>query len=192
MAIRTLGITDHYVIQWDDAADPAANAVAKAVMRVCEADLTELGRYLPVGDGQRSVFRPHRIAVQVVNLPGEPTFGSADNHGYRPGEASFVHLNPFSAPGVQITDEYAGFLLVAEVSELMMGAYGWNAAGSQGEALSRVMAELLHPGAAGVYVNSWLGLSPATPSPTSAGPAAAPSPTVTTTSPAPRTIRRSG
>jgi hypothetical protein len=95
--------------------------------------------------------------VQIVNDPlGGPGFSSADQSGYSPGHQSRIRINPFSAPGVPITPDYAGFLLVAEVAELIVGFFGWDGGSGQGEALSRVMAEELHPASTSNFVNSWL------------------------------------
>ena len=68
-----------------------------------------------------------------------------------------IRINPFSTSGVTITNDFAGFLFVAEMTELVMVAfYDMDPGSSQGEALSRVMAEELHPASTFNWVNDWL------------------------------------
>ena len=79
--------------------------------------------------------------MQIVDL--------ADNRGGANNSytGSLVHafftirVGAINAAGGQISDDYARFLFVAELAEVLMRAYGWNPGDSRGEALSRVMAE---------------------------------------------------
>src|SRR5262245_38631290 len=144
MALQIAGQTTHFIVRYDDAVGAPAQAVANSVLRQCEADLLRLSFYLPFRLGDTFTHPP--IDIQIVNDPlGGPGFSSADNNGSSPGRQSRIRINPFSAPGVTISDDYAGFVFVAEMAELIMGFNAWDAGSSQGEALSRVMAEELHP-----------------------------------------------
>jgi hypothetical protein len=167
MALQIAGQTTHFIVRYDDAVSAPPLAVAKSVpalavansvLRQCEADLLRLSFYMPYrrgGGGDPFTHPP--IDIQIVNNPlGGPGFSSADNNGYSPDRQSLIRINPFSAPGVTISDDQAGFLFVAEMAELIMGFYAWDAGSSQGEALSRVMAEELHPSSTSNWVNLWL------------------------------------
>jgi hypothetical protein len=158
MALQIAGQTTHFIVRYDDAVGAPALAVANSVLRQCEADLLRLSFYLPFRlGGAGDPFTRPPIDVQVVNNPlGGPGFSSADNNGHFPGRQSIIRINPFSAPGVTISDDFAGFAFVAEMAELIMVSYAWDAGSSQGEALSRVMAEELHPSSTLNFVNQWL------------------------------------
>jgi len=158
MALQIAGQTTHFIVRYDDAVGAPALAVANSVLGQCEADLLRLSFYLPFRrGGAGDPFTHPPIDIQIVNDPlGGPGFSSADNNGHFPGRQSRIRINPFSAPGVRISDDFAGFAFVAEMAELIMGFYAWDAGSSQGEALSRVMAEELHPSSTSNWVNLWL------------------------------------
>lgn len=158
MALQIVGQTRHFIVRYDDAVGAPALVVANAVLALCEADLARLSVYLPYrrGDAGDPFVNPP-IDIQIVNdPPGGPGFSGGDNNGHFPGEQSRIRINPFSAPGVTITSDHAGFVFVAEMAELIMGFYAWDAGSSQGEALSLVMAEELHPTSTSNWVNPWL------------------------------------
>ena len=165
MTLQIAGEKTHFTIRYDDAVGAPALAVANMVLGLCEADLNRLSTYLPYqrGGGGDPFLHP-KIDIQIINDPvptpddptGGPPFASADESGGALGPRR-IRINPFSAPGVTITNDYAGFLFVAEMAELIMVAfYDMDPGSSQGEALSRVMAEELHPASAGNWVNDWL------------------------------------
>jgi hypothetical protein len=155
MTLVLAGETTHFAIRYDDAAAPAALAVANALLGSCEADLDKLLVHMPADLGG-----PRKIDLQVINNSvGGPGFASADNNGVAPGRLTVIRINPYAKPNVQITDDYAAFAFVAEMAEVLMSFYGWDAGSSQGEALSRVMAEELHPASAPNSVNTWLSFS---------------------------------
>jgi hypothetical protein len=158
MTLQIVNQTKHFIVRYDDSVGAAALAVANAVLRICEGDLLTLSVYMPYSrGGAGDPFVDPPIDVQIVNDPlNGPGFGEANNNGQFPGHQSRIRINPFSAANVQITDDFAGFLFVAEMSELLMGFYGWDGGSSQGEALSRVMAEDLHPASSFNFVNTWL------------------------------------
>jgi hypothetical protein len=159
MAQQTAGQTTHFIVQYDDAIGAPALAVANDVLAICELDLLKLTQSLPSHTGGLGdPFLNPKVVVNIVNDPLKlPGMGGAQNFGFSPGRPSLILINAFSSPNVAITADFAGFLFVAEMSELLMGFYGWDAASSQGEALSRVMAEELHPVSSSNFVNTWLG-----------------------------------
>jgi hypothetical protein len=158
MTLQIAGQTAHFTVRWDDSVGAPAKTVADAVLGLCEVDLARLTVSMPShsgGGGDPFVHPP--VDIQIFNdLVNGPGFGAGDNNGHIPGNQSRIRINPFSAAGVTITTDYAGFVFVAEMSELIMGFYGWDAGSSQGEALSRVMAEELHPASTSNWVNVWL------------------------------------
>ncbi len=160
MTLQILGQTTHFIVRYDDAAGAPGRAVAQALLNTVENDLARLAVHLPthMGEGGDPFLHP-TIDVQVLNIPLGPAFASADNNGFGPGRQSRIRINPFAAANTQITDDYAGFVFIAEMSELIMGFYGWNEGSGQGEALSRVMAEELHPASTSNFVNTWLAFS---------------------------------
>ncbi|MEO8111883.1 MAG: hypothetical protein ABI594_17680 [Ginsengibacter sp.] len=160
MTLLTIGETTHFNLVYDDRYPIDAAIVAMAILNSCEKDLFKLAAYMPyaAGFGQDPFIPPrHKIDVQVINDPAGPAFSSADNNGFGPGRVSRIRVNPFSNPGVRITDDFANFVFVAEMAEILMVMYGWDAGSSQGEALSRVMAEELYPKSGSNWVNAWLG-----------------------------------
>ena len=151
MALLVAGSTTNFYVRYQDTDGPLALAVAQAVLAQCESDLAKLTALIP----WKGTFAPV-VDVQILNDAQGPGFGAGDNNGFIPGEQSRIRINPFSAPGVRITDDYAGFVFSAEAAELLMGSFGWDAGSSQGEALSRVMAETLHPASTAVWIDLWM------------------------------------
>jgi hypothetical protein len=74
----------------------------------------------------------------------------------------------FGATNNPLTPTYARFLFIAEMSEQLMGFFGWDRASNRGEALSRALGEQFFPAAAyaaecisiAPWVNGWLNSSP--------------------------------
>jgi hypothetical protein len=132
MALQIAGQTTHFIVRYDDAVGAPALAVANSVLRQCEADLLRLSFYLPFRlGGAGDPFTHPPIDIQIVNDPlGGPGFSSADNNGHFPGHQSRIRINPFSAPGVTISDDFAGFAFVAEMAEVIMVSYAWDAGSS--------------------------------------------------------------
>ena len=157
MALQIAGQTAHFIVRYDDSITTPALSVAHAVLAICEIDLFKLGMYMPTTAGDPFIPPHPTIDVQIVNdLLKGPAFASAFNTGFSPGTQSIIRINPFAGPGVAISNDYAGFVFVAEMAEILMNFYGWDEASSQGEALSRVMAEVLHPASTSNFVNGWL------------------------------------
>ena len=154
MAIQEVGRTNHFIVQYDDVV-ASGQQRAQAVLASCENDLFGLTLYMPTHTGGLGdPFAPQRVIIQVVDQPADtpanqwPQRGGARNTGYSPGHVSYIRINPVSPSGSPITDDFARFLFVAEMAEQIMGFYGWNLAHSQGEALSRILAELFYPASA--------------------------------------------
>lgn len=166
MAFIEAGQTTHFIVQFDDSIAAHADARAQAVLATCESDLQSLSKYLPYHRGLgEDPFKIHQILVQLVDLVANR--GGADNTGFRVGHQSIVHISAISLAGYEISDDFARFLFVAEVAELLMQFYGWNPGSSQGEALSRILAEELYPSSAydsrygtAPWVNAWMNSNP--------------------------------
>jgi len=107
--------------------------------------------------GGNDPFVDPKILVKIFNDPIKgPAFSSASNTGRQIVGQSIININPLSGPTTGITADYAGFLFVAEMAEIVMSSFAWDPGSSQGEALSRVMAEELHPASSSNFVNTWL------------------------------------
>jgi len=167
MALQDAGKTARFWVQYEDTADPPSHQLANAVLATCEKDLLLLNSYLPTDRGAHDLFKTHPVVIQIT--PTAPQPGGASNTGFKVGIQSYIKIHPFSPSGPAITEQFARFLFVAEMSEILMSAYGWTPNGSQGEALSRVLAELLYPDQAydtassvspGPWINNWLNASP--------------------------------
>jgi len=161
MNLIDIGETTHFVVRYDPAVGANAAIRAQAVLSTCEADLAKAAWYLPysMGGGGDPYLESRRIVVQVVDL--KDNRGGANNS--HTGDVTKYHtisIGAINGSGGQISDDYARFLFVAELAEVLIQAYGWNPSTSSGEALSRVMAEQLYPvqgyaeGGA-PWVNAW-------------------------------------
>ena len=167
MALQDAGTTARFRVQWEDTANPPSQQLANAVLATCESDLFLLNSYLPTDRGDHDPYKAHPVIVQIT--PAAPQPGGAWNSGSKVGASSSIKIHPFSPSGPAITDQFARFLFVAEMSEILMSGYGWTPNGSQGEALSRVLAEQLYPDepyntassvSPGPWINNWLNASP--------------------------------
>lgn len=163
MALQPVGQTSRFIVRCEDSANPAAFKLGQAVLASCELDLSLLGNYLPFSGPNGDDFTRHPVIVEVT--PTGPQAGGANNTGSHIAQSSFIRIHPFSPAGPPITDEFARFLFIAEMSEILMGFYGWDLSTSQGEALSRILAEQFYPNAAydtsssvspAPWVNEWL------------------------------------
>ncbi|GAC1312799.1 MAG: hypothetical protein NVS2B3_15140 [Vulcanimicrobiaceae bacterium] len=141
---------------------------AGAIAQTCESDIERLGKLFRIVfdvDG----LNHGGIRVYIISPPG----GGASNPGWGgPLSPSDMDINGDYAPARVnaqtpiVRAEFARFLFVAELAEIMMGVVAgnrWNAGSSEGEALSILLATELHPmgyygGAVGdaPRVNTWL------------------------------------
>jgi len=165
MALVDLNGTKHFTVRFDDAI-AGAIARAQAVLDTCERDLSRLAFYLPFhkGGGGDPYLDEQRIVVQVVDLVNNR--GGANNSTTGSlGRFHTIRIGAINGAGGQVSDDYARFLFVAELAEVLMPAYGWVPNDSRGEALSRIMAEEFYPARAyaeggAPWVNAWMGTAP--------------------------------
>src|SRR4051812_9206999 len=144
MKMQDAGETTHFVVRYDQTIAAHAASRAQAVLATCERDLAEVASYLPYveGVGQDPYVGDHRIAVQVVDLVNNR--GGANNSHIGTVHPFYtINIGAINGAGGEISDDFARFLFVAELAEVLMVANGWKPAASSGEALSRVMAEQL-------------------------------------------------
>ena len=160
------GTTQHFMVTYAAEDDADALSRANAILGTCEADLATLETWF------RCDFDKAAYSVWVHVAHGVPG-GGADNFGYENNESSRIvitgtYQSSQSGP-YDIYDEFPRMLFVAEMAEILMDftGYGWGRGASAGEALSRIAAAELHPGAyyasgagGGPYVNGWLHANP--------------------------------
>lgn len=165
MADIILNETTHFIIQFDDSIGAHASTRATAVLTTCERDLQRLSYYMPyMQGGGGDPFIHHKIFVLITDL--KTNRGGANNSGFHlGGQQIIIRIGAILSNGNEITDDYARFLFVAEMAEILMGFYGWGASLSGGEALSRIFAEEFYQPEAYAYggapwVNSWLNMNP--------------------------------
>ncbi len=167
MNLITADETTHFVIRYDDSIGAGAAARAQAVVATCERDLAKTSFYLPYssGIGRDPYLEGHRIDVQVVDLITNRGGANNSSTGGTVHPFHTIQIGAINAAGGPVSDDFARFLFVAELAEVLMRAYGWNPSDSRGEALSRVIAEELYPtqayGEGGApWVTPWLRTSP--------------------------------
>jgi hypothetical protein len=101
----------------------------------------------------------HRIVVQIVDII-DNRGGANNSHTGTVHPFHTINIGAINQAGNEISDDYARFLFVAELAEVLMLSYGWNPGTNSGEALSRVLAEQLYPVQAygegnAPWVNAW-------------------------------------
>lgn len=174
--------TDRFILQYDNAIAPAQQ-VAQTLSQTIEQDFFLLRRYLPHDQSSSpDVFMQNRTKLVFVDTTSVAALGLTPDTATRiPGRGGgrndgnvsttgggSIWLNVFGATNNPVTPTYARFLFIAEMSEQLMGFFGWNSGSSRGEALSRALAEQFFPGAAyttecisiAPWVNDWLNTSP--------------------------------
>lgn len=166
MNLVDAGETTHFVVRCDKSIGAHADVRAQAVLATCEKDFARTSFYLPYsGDGQDPYVGEHRIVVQVVDLVDNRGGAYNSSTGFRTHPFFTISIGAINHSGAEISDDFARFLFVAELAEVLMLIYGWNSSDSRGEALSRVMAEEFYPVQAytegeGPWVNAWLRATP--------------------------------
>ena len=151
------GSTEEFLVTFASEADLDALARAQAIVESCETDLDQLQLWFKIDfrAGSR-----HGIWVHVDSVGG-----GASNNGYTSDQSPQIFVLDTAQPAVRA--EYARFLFVAELAEILMDftGYGWNRSSSSGEGLSIVMATELH--GSGYYgsnqgprVQNWLNANP--------------------------------
>lgn len=162
MNLTDAGETTHFIIRYDQTINAHATDRAQAVLATCEHDLAKTAFYLPysMGGGGDPFLGNHRIVLQIVDLV-DNRGGANNNHtGGMAHPFHTINIGAINSAGNEISDDYARFLFVAELAEVLMLSYGWKPAASSGEALSRVMAKQLYPAQAyteggAPWVNAW-------------------------------------
>ncbi len=133
------GTTTHFQVYYDPALGTNGTQAADAVLATCEQDYATLQSWF-------GGITPPGLPIQVVIAPLDPS-GNGGGGAYHYG-CSAVTLY-CDAKWVPVLDvEYTRLLVIAEEVEVFEAAQGrgWNCAASNGEGLSRVLAEQLHPG----------------------------------------------
>lgn len=139
--------TRYFQLLADDDNDSVARA--SAIAETCDADLVTLEQIFSTNFRTGSTMA-WPISVYVRTVPGK---GGAVNHGYRPGNATYIAIfDTYSATnpgdprvGVEFA-ENARVLFVAELAEILMEYTGLFWPGdSSGEGLSIYLASWLHP-----------------------------------------------
>ncbi|HEY2527210.1 MAG TPA: hypothetical protein VGJ20_04545 [Xanthobacteraceae bacterium] len=151
------GSTPEFLVTFASETDLDALARAQAIVESCESDLDQLQVWFNTDFRAGS---PHGIWVHVDSIGG-----GASNNGYTSDQSPRIFVLDTAQPAIR--DEYARFLFVAELAEILMDftGYGWNRGFSSGEGLSIVMATELHgPGYygsnQGPRIQNWLNANP--------------------------------
>jgi hypothetical protein len=164
--------TKNFLITSDDNAD--ATERAQAIALICESDLTKLEKIFNT-NFQTGDTHDYGTWVHVV-APGAGN--GADNYGFEDSQSSRIRifgtynnppvippdpLAPIPLNPAYIRKEYACFLFIAELAEILMDFTGraWYRGDSSGEGLSIYLGTMLHPngyygGIASPRVNAWL------------------------------------
>jgi len=140
------GATANFVVSYDSSftggGQPNGPALSQGVLDYCEYDLVRLTMLFGIN------LPPANLPIQINLIPGG---GGAFNNGVNQ-ISCFCNINtdPLGLPS----------LIVAEEAEIFMVAQnkGWIAGWSNGEALSRVSAQILYPSRAWLWStgDSWL------------------------------------
>jgi len=151
-------LTSNFQIEYDPAEYPdpgelaGVQARAQAFATGCEPDYAALCGWFGVAVGQ-GFGASNRVTVTLTK-----NVGGAVNWGYSSsGPRMLVN------PELGSSDGFALGLFVAEMSEILMSYTGlWHPGYSDGEGLSRLAAQLLHPDYPNGLVNAWLAADPTT------------------------------
>ena len=127
------GSTTHFSVSYDPSLGANGLTVANAILATCEADYNALRFWFNV--------TPPGLPFQIHVVPGS---GGASHASCA---ATSLSIQANSGPGVDIP--FLRSLVVAEADEVFMGSSprSWNCGFSNGEGLSRVLANTLYPGA---------------------------------------------
>ena len=140
------GRTHHFLVYFDDSLGANGAALADALLATCEADYAWM----------QSWFDVHTTG-QEFHVYVQP--GSAGAR-HATCSSTTIYIDAFAGTH----GDLARYLFVSEVSEVFMAVQGagWNCGFSNGEALSRVLAEELYPGKAdqsaagfGTFYSGW-------------------------------------
>jgi Tachylectin len=126
------GQSDRFLVYFHDALGPNGAALADALLANCDADFASLQYSFDNYDATEPRFH-------VFIQPGA-------TGAFHYGSSSGIYVDAFNGADQKLI----GHMVVAEAGEIFMGLQrlGWDPRGSNGEALSRVLAEELYPGTA--------------------------------------------
>jgi hypothetical protein len=137
--VRTVGKTAHFDVYSVPALGQHGLNVAHSVLDRCEKDYQTLAQYF-------GVKPPHfNVIVAPLSHDHDGT-GGAYHHSCLSGDLYCdVQLSPYPMP------DLTSALLIAQEAEVFESAQnlGWDCGASNGEGLSRVLAEVMYPGAIG-------------------------------------------
>ena len=128
------GSTAHFTVSYDSSLGADGPTLADAILAVCEADYLRLQGYF-------GNITPPNLPFQIHVTTGS---GGAS---HATCAATSISVGGRSAAGVNIA--FVRSLVVAEEDEVFEAAFGrgWNCGASNGEGLSRVLANAMYPGA---------------------------------------------
>jgi hypothetical protein len=128
------GTTAHFNIFYDPALGADGPTYANAVLAVCEADYESLRGYF-------GGITPPGLPFQIHLTTG------SNGAGHATCAATNISIGADSGPGLDIP--FVRSLVIAEEDEVFEAAYGhgWDCGASNGEGLSRVLANAMYPGA---------------------------------------------
>ena len=140
----TQGTTDHFVVMYDDAlAASTGPEFSDAILASCEEDYGSIR-------GQFAGIEPPNLPLVVKVIPPPGSIFGASHRNCATTEITVYVRQVSQAP----------IALAAEVVEVFSAAQdqGWDCAASNGEALSRVLSNELHPDAERWFVTAdlWL------------------------------------
>ncbi len=128
------GSTAHFNVSYDPSLGTSGQTIASAILAVCESDYFRLQGYF---GGITPAGLPFAIhIVPGANGASHPSCASTD-----------ISIQANSGPGVDIP--FMRQLVIAEEDEVFEASIGrgWSCSSSNGEGLSRVLANALYPGA---------------------------------------------
>jgi hypothetical protein len=149
MGLMFYGSTTNFIVQYDStftggAGQPDGAALAQGVLDYCEYDLVRLSMLFGI-----MLSSPH-LPITVNLVPGD---GGASNDTVRT-ITCYCNANTLPLSALVVAEEVEIFMTVQ--------AKGWNPRWSNGEALSRVCAQILYPSQAWLFQTgqSWLSATP--------------------------------
>jgi hypothetical protein len=140
------GSTANFQVNYDSALGSDGPTIANSILAVCEADYFTLRGYF-------NMITPGSLPFQIHITTG------SNGASHATCAATSMNIGAHSAPGVDIP--FMRQLVIAEEDEVFEAAFGhgWDCGASNGEGLSRVLANAMYPGAEPsnfISSNSWL------------------------------------
>jgi len=131
------GLTEHFHVYYANVLGQSGDKIAQAALKNCEQDYQKLTQFF--GQQQSLQFR---IIIAPLSQQMDGTGGAYHHSCLATDLYCDVQLTP------KIDPDVTNALVVAEEVEVFQAvqAKGWQCGGSNGEGLSRVLAEALYPG----------------------------------------------